>query len=95
MDCSPPVSSVHGILRARTPEWVAMPSPPGDLPDPGIKHTSLVSPALAGGLLQLSHEGSSSEYIKREADTDVENKQVVTSGEGQRGQSGRCKLLDI
>ena len=34
------------------------------------------------GCLQLSHEGSSSEYIQREADTDGENKQVVTSGDG-------------
>ena len=25
-DCSPPGSSVHGILQARTLEWVAMPS---------------------------------------------------------------------
>ena len=25
IDCSPPVSSVHGILQARTLEWVAMP----------------------------------------------------------------------
>ena len=24
MDCSPPGSSVHGILQARIPEWVAM-----------------------------------------------------------------------
>ena len=34
-DCSPPGSSVLGILQARTLEWVAMPSsrgisPPGD-----------------------------------------------------------------
>ena len=36
MDCSPPVSSVHGILQASMLEWVAIPSP-GDLPDPGIK----------------------------------------------------------
>ena len=35
-DCSPPGSSVHGILQARIP-W----SPPGDLPDSGIKPTSL------------------------------------------------------
>ena len=35
MDCSPPGSSVHGILQARTLAWVAVPSP-GDLPDPGI-----------------------------------------------------------
>ena len=26
MDCSPPGSSVHGILQARIPEWVARPS---------------------------------------------------------------------
>ena len=44
MDCSPPGSSVHGILQARRQEWVAM-TPPGDLPEPGIKPTSL---ALAG-----------------------------------------------
>ena len=35
MDYSPPGSSVHGILQARTLEWVAMPfsrqsSPPRD-----------------------------------------------------------------
>ena len=27
MDCSPPGSSVHGILQARILEWVAVPSP--------------------------------------------------------------------
>ena len=31
--------------------WNVLPLPtPGDLPNPGIKPTSLVSPALAGGL---------------------------------------------
>ena len=29
MDCSPPDSFVHGILRARIQEWVAMPSSRG------------------------------------------------------------------
>ena len=29
MDCSPPGSSVHGILQARTLEWVAMRSSRG------------------------------------------------------------------
>ena len=29
MDCSPPDSSVHGILQARIPEWVAIPSSRG------------------------------------------------------------------
>ena len=34
MDCSPPGSSVRGILQARILEWVA--TPPGDLPNPGM-----------------------------------------------------------
>ena len=39
-DCSPPASSVQGILQARIAEWVALP-PPGDLPNSGIKPISL------------------------------------------------------
>ena len=40
MDCSPPGSSVHGVLQARILEGVAV-SSPGDLPDPGIEPGSL------------------------------------------------------
>ena len=29
MDCSPPVSSVHGTLQARKPQWVSTPSSKG------------------------------------------------------------------
>ena len=47
MDCSPPGSSVRGILQARILDWLACPSP-GDLPDPGIEPMVLRSPALAG-----------------------------------------------
>ena len=39
MDCSPPGSSLHGILQARILEWVAIPSP-ADLPNPGIQPRS-------------------------------------------------------
>ena len=39
MNCSPPGSSIQGILQARALEWVPFPSP-GDLPDPGIEPTS-------------------------------------------------------
>ena len=46
IDCSPPGSSVHGILQVRVLEWVAMPSSRGS-PNPGIKPASLVSLALA------------------------------------------------
>ena len=47
IDGSPPGSPVPGILQARTLEWVAF-CFPGDLSDPGLQHTSLGSPALAG-----------------------------------------------
>ena len=47
MDCSPPGSTVHGILQARILEWVAFPSP-GDLPNPGIEPVSPVSTASVG-----------------------------------------------
>ena len=47
IDYSLPGSFVHGILQARTLEWVAI-SPPEDVPDLGIKPMSPVSPALAG-----------------------------------------------
>ena len=40
MDCSPPGSSVHGILKARILEWVAMPSSGGP-PHPRIEPRSL------------------------------------------------------
>ena len=48
IDCSLPASPVLGISRQEC--WGGLPFPsPGDLPDPGIKPTSLASPALAGG----------------------------------------------
>ena len=52
MDCSPPGSSVHGILQARY--WSGLPFlPPGDLPNPGLEPTWLKSPAFAGGFFTL------------------------------------------
>ena len=42
--CSPPGSSVHGILQARIPNGLPCP-PPGDLPNPGIEPRS---PTLPG-----------------------------------------------
>ena len=45
--------------------WSGLPCPPpGDLPDPGIKPASLVSPALAGGFFTTSAPW---EGLKREA----------------------------
>ena len=53
MDHSLPGSSVHGILQARTLEWVAM-SSSRDLPNSGIEPTSPISPALAGEFFTTS-----------------------------------------
>ena len=62
MDCSPPGSSVHGIFRPE--HWSRLPLPtPGDLPDPGIKPMSLVSPALAGGFFTAVPPGKPRCYI--------------------------------
>ena len=48
MDCSPPGSLFVGFSRQEY--WSGLPlPPPGDLPQPGIKPSSLMSPALAGG----------------------------------------------
>ena len=47
MDCSPPGSSVHGILQARILEWVVMPASRGSSQPRDPTRVSL-SPALAG-----------------------------------------------
>ena len=52
MGCSPPGSSVHGILQARILENTF--SSPGGLPDPGIKP---VPPALQADSLQPEPPG--------------------------------------
>ena len=54
MHYSPPDSSVHGILQARTLEWVAI-SFSRDLPDPGIEPAS---PALVGKLFTTEPHGN-------------------------------------
>ena len=46
--CQAPLSM--GILQARILGGLPFP-PPGNLPSPGTKYTSLRSPALAGGFL--------------------------------------------
>ena len=53
IDCSPPGSSVHGIVQARILEWVAVPCP-GDLPNPGIEPKSLRPLVSAGTFFKSS-----------------------------------------
>ena len=53
VECSPPGSSVHGILQARVLEWVAMPSS-RDFPNQGIEPRS---PALQADSLPSEPPG--------------------------------------
>ena len=53
MDCSPPASSVHGILRQEYWSCLALPIP-GDLPNPGIEPGS---PALQADFLPTELPG--------------------------------------
>ena len=53
MDCSPPGSSVPGILQARILQWVAISFSRG-LPDSGVEPSSLVSLASSGGFFTTS-----------------------------------------
>ena len=52
VDCSLPDSSVHGILQARTLEWVAIPFSRGS--SRPMEPKSLVIPATAGGFVITS-----------------------------------------
>ena len=95
--CSPPGSSVYGILQAGILEGVPFPTP-GDLPDPGIEPMSLVSLALslAGRFFTTSATWEAQYHLyvefkkcnklvnitERSKLMDVENTPAVTSGRG-------------
>ena len=59
--CQAPL--IPGILQARILEWVLCPLP-GDVPDPGIKPTFSMSPALSDGFFTTSStwEACSTQY---------------------------------
>ena len=57
MDCSPPGSSVHGILQARILEWVAISYSSG-YSRPRDRTPVPAAPALQADSLLLSHRGS-------------------------------------
>ena len=58
MDCSPPGSSVHGILQARILEWVAMPFSRGFSWPRALTHVSCVS-CISRGSSPLAPPGKS------------------------------------
>ena len=63
VDYSPSDSSVHGNLQARILGGFSCP-PPGDLPDPGIKPTSLAILALPGGFLTTVPPGKPNAFLQ-------------------------------
>ena len=62
MDCTLPVSSVHGIFQTRTLEWVAL-SFSWDLPNSATAPTSLVSPASQADSLSAEPSGKPVLYV--------------------------------
>ena len=54
MECSPPDTSVHGILQARILEWVAHALLQGIFPTQGLKLRLLNLPTLTGGFFTTS-----------------------------------------
>ena len=65
VDCSPPGSSVHGILQARILEWVAMPSSRGSSPPRDRTHVSYVSCIGRQVLYHQRHLGTCPNLLKK------------------------------
>ena len=63
MACSPPGSSVHGILQARILEWVAVPSSRGIFLTQGLNLCLLHLPALAGRFFTTSATWEAHSFI--------------------------------
>ena len=63
VDCSPPGSSVHGILQARILEWAAYPLLHGIVPNQGLNSGLLHRRWI---LYSLSHQGSPYPYREPE-----------------------------
>ena len=83
MDCSPPVSSVHGISQAKY--WSGLPFPsPRDLPDPGIEPGF---PALQADSLPSEPPEKTRKFVytDRHLYIHIQKKGCVrTQGEGSR-----------
>ena len=56
MDCSPPGSSIHGVLQARILQWVAIPSPRGSSWHRDWTHVFCVS-GIASGFFTIEPSG--------------------------------------
>ena len=66
MDCSPPGSSVHGILQARILEWVARPFARGSFWPRGSIHVSYISCIGKRVYYHEWHLGSPRKFLEEE-----------------------------
>ena len=87
MDCSPPGSSVHGILQARILGWVACP-PLGDLSNLGMEPSSLMSSELAGRFF------TTSACSMLNTITHLLSKIILWSGEREQGCMKICRNVE-
>ena len=109
MDCSPPGSSVHGVLQGKILEWLAIPFSRG-YPDPGIKPTSPASPALAGRFFTIESLGPKEQIIhsrnayilddsdyttffKKQNNGDNKTLVVVIGGRGARDEQAELRMF--
>ena len=73
-------SSVHGILQAGILSGLPCP-PPGDIPDPVMDATTLMSPALASGFFITSSPlGSPLKFTSRSLISGPQNVTVFADG---------------
>ena len=86
MDCSPPGSSVHGILQARILEWVAISFSRGSSqPRDKTLYPTLQAVSLPSEL--SGKNGVDGSTGKAEIDTDIENTQEESKEMGGTGRS--------
>ena len=87
MDCSPPGSSVHGILQARILDWVAISSCRGASRSRDQTLISFGFCTRRGILYQQSHLGSPIHNIYRETDKSFPG--------GSAGEESACNAGDL
>ena len=87
MDCSPPGSSVHGILQARILEWVAIPSSRAFSPPRDQTSVSCL-PALARGFFIASATWEVHRYVYWQICLESMNEGLVREGNTQVGTGG-------
>ena len=82
---------------SRQEYWSGLPSPPGDLPNPGIKPESLMSPALAGEFFITSAPGKRAQttHAKVQRPGGEPGQKSPGSLSIWQGQLGRCSATSL